>query len=140
MNLIGTALERSEQNQLYLKFKKEIGEGKSLPQDFDEAYEWKCWILKKYFKDNLTVNLISFWIGIVLLLLSVNNSVFKMFGTQKAGTLIVVVALCLAVLCVGGGLLFAFSNYRCLRNYKDYLWDEEGEIVVKIIKFYDKAH
>ncbi len=134
MNLIGTALERSEQNQLYLKFKK------ACPNVEDENYEWKCWMLKKYFKDNIVVNAVRFVIGIILLILAGNSSVFKILGNQGFGTIAVVACLGLGVICVGSGLMFGFSNYKCLRNYKDYLWDEEGEIVEKIIKFYDKAH
>ncbi len=140
MNLIGTALERGEQNQLYVKFKKTVVEGKNLPADFDESYEWKCWMLKKYFKDNISVNLVRLVIGIVLLILAGSSSVFKILGNKGFGTIAVVICLCLGVICVGSGIMFSISNYRCLKNFKDYLWDEEGEIVEKIIKFYDKAH
>lgn len=134
MNLIGTALERKSDNKFYVQFKKQN------PNSEDENYEWKCYMLKKYFHDNVVVNLIRLFIGIILLVLCGTSSIYKILGTNKLSTVIVLICLVLGVICTGAGILFSFTNYRCLKNYKDYLWDDEGEIVEKIIKFYDKAH
>lgn len=132
MNLIGTALERVETNQHYVDFRKKN------PDCKDEVYEWKCWMLKKYFKDNIIINLIKIIIGIVMLVLAGSSLIYKMLGNSGLGSIVVVICLVLGVILVGTGILFSFSNYRCLKNYKDYLWDEDGEIVPKIIRFYDK--
>ena len=50
MNIIGTVLERSEENQMYVQFKK-LGVS---PET--EDYDWKVYILKKYFKVMLFIN------------------------------------------------------------------------------------
>lgn len=133
MNVIGTALERTEKNQLYVAFKKQN------PNCEDENYEWKCWMLKKYFKDNIVINIIKIVIGAVMLTLAGSSLIYKMLGNSGLGSIVVVICLVLGIILVGTGILFAFSNYRFLKNYKDHLWDEDGEIVPKIIKFYDRG-
>lgn len=136
MNITGTVLERTNTNKIYVKFKEQIKESE------DELYEWKCYILKKYFHDNILVSVIRMIIGIILLILSASSSLLKIVGHQRAGSLILIVCLVLGVVFTGSGIMFSFSNYKCLKKYKDYLWDDENnsEIAHKIIKFYDKAH
>lgn len=132
MNLIGTALERSLNNKYYTDFKK------TNPDAADEEYLWKCWMLKKYFKDNIIISAIKFVIGAILLSLAGSSTIYKILGHNGLGTIVVVACLMLGIILAGTGILYLFSNYRCLKNYKDHLWDEDGEIVPKIIKFYSK--
>lgn len=134
MNIIGTVLERSEENQIYVQFKKLGTDPKT------EDYDWKVYVLKKYFKDNININIVRIIIGIVLLILSTTSKIFKILGNGGFSTIIVLACLVGGIGLVGSGIMFLFSNYRFLRNYKDYLWDEEGEMAEKIIRFYDKAH
>lgn len=137
MNVIGTVLEKTEQNEMFVKFKSQLKE--NLSKD-EEDYEWKVFMLKKYFKDNINVNIVRIVIGIVLLILSTTSKIFKILGNGSFSTILVLGCLIGGVGLTGSGIMFLFSNYRFLKNYKDYLWDEEGEIAEKIIRFYDKAH
>lgn len=135
MNIIGTALERSLNNQYFNDFKK------SNPSSLDDEYEFKCWMLKKYFKQNIIVEITKLAIGIILLVFVASSSIYKIFGTGGASTVIVVSCLVIGVVLAGTGIMFSISNYRCLKNFKDFLWDdeeEENEIVSKIIRFYKK--
>lgn len=132
MNLIGTILEQNSQNKFYAEFCEKN------PDVNDKDYEWKCWMLKKYFKDSMALNITRIAIGFIMFLVSCFGVVYKIFGHHGYTTVITVLCLVLGFLFIGSGLMCFFSNYKCLKNYKDYLWDEEGEIVTKIITFYDK--
>ena len=135
MNIIGTALERSQNNQYYCDFQK------SNPSSIDNEYDFKCWMLKKYFKQNVFIEITKLIIGIILLVFVASSSIYKIFGTSGASTIVVVTFLVIGIVLAGTGIMFSISNYRCLKNYKDFLWDdeeEENEIVSKIIKFYRK--
>lgn len=135
MNIIGTALERSQNNQYYCDFQK------SNPSSNDNEYDFKCWMLKKYFKQNVFIEITKLIIGIILFVFVASSSIYKIFGTSGASTIVVVTCLVIGIVLAGTGIMFSISNYRCLKNYKDFLWDdeeEENEIVSKIIKFYRK--
>lgn len=132
MNLIGTALERIDSNPYYAKFKSQN------PTTTDEEYEWKCWMLKKYFKDNIISELVKIILGAFLLFMAGSSTIYKMLGNKGFGNIIVIICLVLGIILIGTGIIFSFSNYKCLKHYKDYSWDEDSEIVPKIIKFYEK--
>ena len=135
MNIIGTALERSKNNQYFNSFLK------LNPSSQDNEYDFKCWMLKKYFKQNVFIEITKLIIGIILLVFVASSSIYKIFGTSGASTIVVVTCLVIGIVLAGTGIMFSISNYRCLKNYKDFLWDdeeEENEIVSKIIKFYRK--
>ena len=133
MNIIGTALERSKNNQYFNSFLK------LNPSSQDNEYDFKCWILKKYFKQNILVEIAKLIIGIILLVFVASSSIYKIFGTGGVSTVVVVTSLVIGIALTGTGIMFSISNYRCLKNFKDFLWDdeeEENEIVSKLIKFY----
>ena len=133
MNIIGTALERSKNNQYFNSFLK------LNPSSQDNEYDFKCWILKKYFKQNILIEIAKLIIGIILLVFVASSSIYKIFGTGGVSTVVVVTSLVIGIALTGTGIMFSISNYRCLKNFKDFLWDdeeEENEIVSKLIKFY----
>ncbi len=135
MNIIGTALERSKNNQYFNSFLK------LNPSSQDNEYDFKCWILKKYFKQNILIEIAKLIIGIILLVFVASSSIYKIFGTSGVSTVIVVTSLVIGIALTGTGIMFSISNYRCLKNFKDFLWDdeeEENEIVSKLIKFYKR--
>ena len=135
MNIIGTALERSKSNQYFNSFLK------LNPSSQDNEYDFKCWILKKYFKQNILIEISKLIIGIILLVFVASSSIYKIFGTSGVSTVVVVTALVIGIALTGTGIMFSISNYRCLKNFKDFLWDdeeEENEIVSKLIKFYKR--
>lgn len=135
MNIIGTALERSKSNQYFNSFLK------LNPSSQDNEYDFKCWILKKYFKQNILIEIAKLIIGIILLLFVASSSIYKIFGTSGVSTIVVVTSLVIGIALTGTGIMFSISNYRCLKNFKDFLWDdeeEENEIVSKLIKFYKR--
>ena len=135
MNIIGTALERSKNNQYFNSFLK------LNPSSQDNEYDFKCWILKKYFKQNILIEIAKLIIGIILLVFVASSSIYKIFGTGGVSTLVVVTSLVIGIALTGTGIMFSMSNYRCLKNFKDFLWDdeeEENEIVSKLIKFYKR--
>ena len=135
MNIIGTALERSKNNQYFNSFLK------LNPSSLDNEYDFKCWILKKYFKQNILIEIAKLIIGIILLVFVASSSIYKIFGTSGVSTVIVVTSLVIGIALTGTGIMFSISNYRCLKNFKDFLWDdeeEENEIVSKLIKFYKR--
>lgn len=135
MNIIGTALERSKSNQYFNSFLK------LNPSSQDNEYDFKCWILKKYFKQNILIEIAKLIIGIILLVFVASSSIYKIFGTSGVSTVVVVTSLVIGIALTGTGIMFSISNYRCLKNFKDFLWDdeeEENEIVSKIIKFYKR--
>ena len=135
MNIIGTALERSKNNQ-YFNFFLKLN-----PSSQDNEYDFKCWILKKYFKQNILIELSKLIIGIILLVFVASSSIYKIFGTSGVSTVVVVTSLVIGIALTGTGIMFSISNYRCLKNFKDFLWDdeeEENEIVSKLIKFYKR--
>lgn len=135
MNIIGTALERSKNNQYFNSFLK------LNPSSQDNEYDFKCWILKKYFKQNILIEIAKLIIGIILLVFVASSSIFKIFGTSGVSTVVVVTSLVIGIALTGTGIMFSISNYRCLKNFKDFLWDdeeEENEIVSKLIKFYKR--
>lgn len=135
MNIIGTALERSKSNQYFNSFLK------LNPSSQDNEYDFKCWILKKYFKQNILIEIAKLIIGIILLVFVASSSIYKIFGTSGVSTVIVVTSLVIGIALTGTGIMFSISNYRCLKNFKDFLWDdeeEENEIVSKLIKFYKR--
>ena len=135
MNIIGTALERSESNQYFNSFLK------FNPSSQDNEYDFKCWILKKYFKQNILIEIAKLIIGIILLVFVASSSIYKIFGTSGVSTVVVVTSLVIGIALTGTGIMFSISNYRCLKNFKDFLWDdeeEENEIVSKLIKFYKR--
>ena len=135
MNIIGTALERSKSNQYFNSFLK------FNPSSQDNEYDFKCWILKKYFKQNILIEIAKLIIGIILLVFVASSSIYKIFGTSGVSTVIVVTSLIIGIALTGTGIMFSISNYRCLKNFKDFLWDdeeEENEIVSKLIKFYKR--
>ena len=135
MNIIGTALERSKSNQYFNSFLK------LNPSSQDNAYDFKCWILKKYFKQNILIEIAKLIIGIILLFFVASSSIYKIFGTSGVSTVVVVTSLVIGIALTGTGIMFSISNYRCLKNFKDFLWDdeeEENEIVSKLIKFYKR--
>ena len=135
MNIIGTALERSKSNQYFNSFLK------LNPSSQDNEYDFKCWILKKYFKQNILIEIAKLIIGIILLVFVASSSIYKIFGTSGVSTVVVVTALVIGIALTGTGIMFSISNYRCLKNFKDFLWDdeeEENEIVSKLIKFYKR--
>ena len=135
MNIIGTALERSKNNQYFNSFLK------LNPSSQDNEYDFKCWILKKYFKLNILIEIAKLIIGIILLVFVASSSIYKIFGTSGVSTVVVVTSLVIGIALTGTGIMFSISNYRCLKNFKDFLWDdeeEENEIVSKLIKFYKR--
>lgn len=135
MNIIGTALERSKNNQYFNSFLK------LNPSSQDNEYDFKCWILKKYFKQNILIEIAKLIIGIILLVFVASSSIYKIFGTSSISTVVVVTSLVIGIALTGTGIMFSISNYRCLKNFKDFLWDdeeEENEIVSKLIKFYKR--
>ena len=135
MNIIGTALERSKNNQYFNSFLK------FNPSSQDNEYDFKCWILKKYFKQNILIEIAKLIIGIILLFFVASSSIYKIFGTSGVSTVVVVTSLVIGIALTGTGIMFSISNYRCLKNFKDFLWDdeeEENEIVSKLIKFYKR--
>ena len=135
MNIIGTALERSKNNQYFNSFLK------LNPSSQDNEYDFKCWILKKYFKQNIFIEIAKLIIGIILLVFVASSSIYKIFGTSGVSTVVVVTSLVIGIALTGTGIMFSISNYRCLKNFKDFLWDdeeEENEIVKKLIKFYKR--
>lgn len=135
MNIIGTALERSKNNQYFNSFLK------LNPSSQDNEYDFKCWILKKYFKQNILIEISKLIIGIILLVFVASSSIYKIFGTSGVSTVFVVTSLVIGIALTGTGIMFSISNYRCLKNFKDFLWDdeeEENEIVSKLIKFYKR--
>lgn len=135
MNIIGTALERSKSNQYFNSFLK------LNPSSQDNEYDFKCWILKKYFKQNIFIEIAKLIIGIILLVFVASSSIYKIFGTSGVSTVVVVTSLVIGIALTGTGIMFSISNYRCLKNFKDFLWDdeeEENEIVSKLIKFYKR--
>lgn len=135
MNIIGTALERSKNNQYFNSFLK------LNPSSQDNEYDFKCWILKKYFKQNILIEIAKLIIGIILLVFVASSSIYKIFGTSGVSTVLVVTSLVIGIALTGTGIMFSISNYRCLKNFKDFLWDdeeEENEIVSKLIKFYKR--
>lgn len=135
MNIIGTALERSKSNQYFNSFLK------LNPSSQDNEYDFKCWILKKYFKQNILIEIAKLIIGIILLVFVASSSIYKIFGTGGVSTVVVVTSLVIGIALTGTGIMFSISNYRCLKNFKDFLWDdeeEENEIVSKLIKFYKR--
>lgn len=135
MNIIGTALERSKNNQYFNSFLK------LNPSSQDNEYDFKCWILKKYFKQNILIEISKLIIGIILLVFVASSSIYKIFGTSGVSTVVVVTSLVIGIALTGTGIMFSISNYRCLKNFKDFLWDdeeEENEIVSKLIKFYKR--
>lgn len=135
MNIIGTALERSKNNQYFNSFLK------LNPSSQDNEYDFKCWILKKYFKQNILIEIAKLIIGIILLVFVTSSSIYKIFGTGGVSTVVVVTSLVIGIALTGTGIMFSISNYRCLKNFKDFLWDdeeEENEIVSKLIKFYKR--
>ena len=135
MNIIGTALERSKSNQYFNSFLK------LNPSSQDNEYDFKCWILKKYFKQNILIEIAKLIIGIILLVFVASSSIYKVFGTSGVSTVLVVTSLVIGIALTGTGIMFSISNYRCLKNFKDFLWDdeeEENEIVSKLIKFYKR--
>ena len=135
MNIIGTALERSKSNQYFNSFLK------LNPSSLDNEYDFKCWILKKYFKQNILIEIAKLIIGIILLVFVASSSIYKIFGTSGVSTFVVVTSLVIGIALTGTGIMFSISNYRCLKNFKDFLWDdeeEENEIVSKLIKFYKR--
>lgn len=135
MNIIGTALERSKSNQYFNSFLK------LNPSSLDNEYDFKCWILKRYFKQNILIEIAKLIIGIILLVFVASSSIYKIFGTSGVSTVVVVTALVIGIALTGTGIMFSISNYRCLKNFKDFLWDdeeEENEIVSKLIKFYKR--
>ena len=135
MNIIGTALERSKSNQYFNSFLK------LNPSSQDNEYDFKCWILKKYFKQNILIEIAKLIIGIILLVFVASSSIYKIFGTSGVSTVFVVTSLVIGIALTGTGIMFSISNYRCLKNFKDFLWDdeeEENEIVSKLIKFYKR--
>ncbi|MDD7609607.1 MAG: hypothetical protein PUJ82_01620 [Spirochaetales bacterium] len=135
MNIIGTALERSKNNQYFNSFLK------LNPSSQDNEYDFKCWILKRYFKQNILIEIAKLIIGIILLVFVASSSIYKIFGTSGVSTVLVVTSLVIGIALTGTGIMFSISNYRCLKNFKDFLWDdeeEENEIVSKLIKFYKR--
>ena len=135
MNIIGTALERSKNNQYFNSFLK------LNPSSQDNEYDFKCWILKKYFKQNILIEIAKLIIGIILLVFVASSSIYKILGTSGVSTVVVVTSLVIGIALTGTGIMFSISNYRCLKNFKDFLWDdeeEENEIVSKLIKFYKR--
>ena len=135
MNIIGTALERSKSNQYFNSFLK------LNPSSQDNEYDFKCWILKKYFKQNILIEIAKLIIGIILLVFVASSSIYKIFGTSGVSTVLVVTSLVIGIALTGTGIMFSISNYRCLKNFKDFLWDdeeEENEIISKLIKFYKR--
>lgn len=135
MNIIGTALERSKSNQYFNSFLK------LNPSSQDNEYDFKCWILKRYFKQNILIEIAKLIIGIILLVFVASSSIYKIFGTSGVSTVVVVTFLVIGIALTGTGIMFSISNYRCLKNFKDFLWDdeeEENEIVSKLIKFYKR--
>ena len=76
MNIIGTALERSKSNQYFNSFLK------LNPSSQDNEYDFKCWILKKYFKQNILIEIAKLIIGIILLVFVASSSIYKIFGTS----------------------------------------------------------
>ena len=135
MNIIGTALERSKNNQYFNSFLK------LNPSSQDNEYDFKCWILKKYFKQNILIEIAKLIIGIILLVFVASSSIYKIFGTSGVSTVVVVTSLVIGIALTGTGIMFSISNYRCLKNFKDFLWgdeEEENEIVSKLIKFYKR--
>ena len=135
MNIIGTALERSKSSQYFNSFLK------LNPSSQDNEYDFKCWILKKYFKQNILIEIAKLIIGIILLVFVASSSIYKIFGTSGVSTVLVVTSLVIGIALTGTGIMFSISNYRCLKNFKDFLWDdeeEENEIVSKLIKFYKR--
>ena len=135
MNIIGTALERSKSNQYFNSFLK------LNPSSQDNEYDFKCWILKKYFKQNILIEIAKLIIGIILLVFVASSSIYKIFGTSGVSTVVVVTSLVIGIALTGTGIMFSISNYRWLKNFKDFLWDdeeEENEIVSKLIKFYKR--
>ena len=135
MNIIGTALERSKNNQ-YFNFFLKLN-----PSSQDNEYDFKCWILKNYFKQKILIEIAKLIIGIILLVFVASSSIYKIFGTSGVSTVVVVTSLVIGIALTGTGIMFSISNYRCLKNFKDFLWDdeeEENEIVSKLIKFYKR--
>lgn len=137
MNVIGTCLERCDENSYFVEFKTKN------PDKADDKYEWKCWMLKKYFHDNAVVNFIRIPVGIfMLVLVASSNSALNHLSNNRLRAIFAILLLSLGVIMVGTGIIFSIFNNNCKKHYSDYLWDDEAEgednIATKIIQYYKK--
>ena len=57
----------------------------------------------------------------------IERALYKIFGTSGVSTVLVVTSLVIGIALTGTGIMFSISNYRCLKNFKDFLWDDEEE-------------
>lgn len=138
MNLIGTALERTESNPLYVEFKNKN------PVLDDEKFQWKCWMVKKYFHDNVVINLIKIVIGVALLIVS-GSTILLQIKSKGLKSFMMVTCLSLGIIMTMTGLIFVISNHNCKKKFQDFLWDEDAEntedsLATKIIQFYSRNH
>lgn len=123
-----SALIRSQDNHLYRKFLKKFS-SKLNDETFDEEYNWKCFLTKKYFMDNFIICVVKFFIGLALLISAVNlNNVLP--------TLLVIVLMVGGFILFSSSVVFGWGFLKCRINYTDHLWDEENEFSNKIILFY----
>ena len=137
---IGTAVEHSKNNKYFVEFveyqtkliEKNPEQYKDVNPEDDILF--LSYMTKKYFKDNIWVNVGKIALGVVILIAA--GILFRKGGSSF--TNIVAIGLFIFGLFEApAGVFFVFSNISCYKHYRDYVTGRDDPFMDKICKFYD---
>lgn len=129
-----SVFEKTEKNPVYMDFKKTFKEN-SEPGYVADDYEWKCYLVKKYFRENLMLYLANVILGILL----VTISAFFMERAIVPARFQWIFSVILFVgffYYIGFGIMASIFYGYMYKHHKDYVWSEEGSLAGKIRRFY----
>lgn len=131
----------SKENPLFLKFLKKHPE---LTEDLyrEHEYEWKVFLVKKYFCDKCLLGLYKVLAGsilspMILPVVSYSKSPIAIYINPHIRSFIFAVVILVGFFyCIGFGLVEIIFYLYFFKHYDDYVWEKQNNVSEQIKRFY----
>ena len=139
---IGTAVEHSRDNKYFVEFteaqKKLLAKNPNALGGADPEDDglFLAYMTKRYFKDNIWLNLFRAAAGIVCIIIA---RILISRGVAFPLNILSIAIFAIGVIAAPAGIFFLFSNLSCYRHYNDYVTSRNDPFTDKIIKFYNDS-
>lgn len=119
--------------QQYLKTNPEIPE-----EDWEKEYQWKYFLLKKYFKFQIFQCFIIALASLFILILSL--IFIKGFRRFPGGGLIITLILTCAMVFILSGIIFGFTYIKMHKQHRRYIWKERTRLSWAMEKYFMETY
>lgn len=138
------AISLSDENEYFVKFKKEGFKSRKVNHYFDKQegeydpteFLFTCYMTRKYFKDCLLISFYKFLFGVAaIVLLILLDAVFPIRRSVKS--ILMVICLGYALFMIPLSILYMIANFWCYLDYMSYVSTRTSVMAKRIIHFYN---